>query len=580
MSHLALKEIKTKKNQMASSDNQNNPIKSFFSGNNAKKLYGYIQRGLQDQYNVTIDDRYMPQMIDIMKMVIKPLPKKIPVDVDHEWFVRTLNEQTLKEAVPIFAEIAKGKNTTPAPPTAQRLNMPSLRPQQSTPIGDRDGGDESYQKIINTREEPPHKTPHFEDPVMEYPDDVNDLYEHAEQQRQQRDLIPPPDLASLPFAPQFVRERPTEYLEKEVPAPQSFDSNAFIGGGAPRGSERYNREMVHVKPPQQQPIEASSSTKLLGTHLDFSDIAPQPSQLRVLIPRNSRNLVPDSNQIPHWFVVNSKDRNPATYPTPSEYRIELRQPYIDVVSVELASITVPTSMYNINESNNTILFEEVAGTTIQAIVPVGNYPDVMAVADAVAASMTAKSLVDGNSVMYSASVNPLTGKVKLISNGASGSIFNLLFFGTPTLEGPGPVAYQREKPQYPPQSIGPVLGYDTLDYTGGLMYDAPFVPCLSPDPCVYLHIQELEVLESNNSNIQDAFAIINMTSKHKFVHLQPDDPMKFIKIFSPPKGKLAYLTISFRNDRGELINFNGVNNSFTLQIITVDKTQGPYDEND
>jgi hypothetical protein len=562
---------------MTDTQQQPNPIKMFFSGTNAKKLYGYIQRGLQDQYNVAIDERYMPQMIEIMKMVIKPLPKKIPVDIDQEWFVKTLNEQTLKEAIPIFADIAKGSVARP-PQNPQRLNMPSMRPQQSTPLGDRETATDAnlFNQVVSNLEGPEPKMPQFSDPEVEYPDDVNDLYEHAEQQRQQRDLQPPPDLASLPFAPQFVRDKPIEYIAQQESTPvvsQSFDSNAVIGDQNPR----FNREPPKVQQPE--------STLLVGSsQLNFGDIAPQPSQMKVLIPHTSRNTIPDSKQIPHWFVINSKDRNPATYPIPSQYRIEFRQPYINVVSVELTSITIPNSLYNINRTNNIIIFEETAGSPLQAVVPIGNYPDATTVAMSVAASMTAKSLSDGNGVTYTSSINVLTGKVTLVSNGFSGSIFNLLFFGTPTLEGPGPIAYQKEKPRYPPNSIGAVLGYDTLDYTGLLMYEAPFVPCIAGEPCIYLHIDELELLESNNSNIHDAYAFINMDideENQKFIFLQPDEPMRFVKFFSPPKGKFATLTIAFRNDKGDLIDFNGIDHTFTLQIQTVDKTQGPYfDEHD
>lgn len=548
---------------------ENNPIKLFFSGTNAKKLYSYIQKGLKEQYNVQIDERHMDKMIDIMKIIIKPLPKQISADVDVDWFVKTLNEQTLKEALPIFVEIAKTSNsgssrTAPSqqlPQPIGRMNLggPAVRPAQSTPVISVQNDDESYTRMMQDRglggasaaSTQLPRVPKFEDPVVEYNDDINNLYEIEEQQRQQRDMIPPPDSrVPLPFDNQQkgfqIREQPTEYFSESTP------------------------------------ITAAA----IRVEHDDEKVVVAPS--RVLIPKLSRNLVADSAQIPHLFVVNSKDRNPAVYPLISEYKLELRQPYIDVVAVELVNATIPMSFYNVNASNNTIFFEETPGIILQAFVPVGNYPDSTTVAAAVAASMTAKSLADGNGVTYTESVNPLTGKIKLISNGASGSIFSLFFFGAPSMEGPGPIQYQKEKPQYPPQSIGPVIGFDTTDYTGSLMYDAPFFPSMQSVPNVYLHIRELELLECNNSSIQDAFAVLPMDDAddggapgYKFAHCSSEDAAPFVKYFSPPKGKLAYLTVSLRDDAGNLIDFNGINHSFVLKIITKDKTQGPYDdEND
>lgn len=528
-----------------------------------------------------IDDRYMEQMIDIMKMVIEPLPKKIPVDVDRAWFVRTLNEQALKEALPIFADIAKANNVANSESRAKVLPRPAIKPKADQPT------DSAYEKLLQNRRAPDAPPPkaQFEDPAVEYTEDVNDLYEHAEQLRQQRDVLPPPP-TNLPFEPLqgfTLREKPTEY------AAAAFEPNRFIGEKPPRGSERIHDETIrphaatvkrenrenrenHEKHENHETQEGTAIGDL--EHLNFGDIAPQPEQMRVLIPHDSRNLVADSRIIPHHFVINSQDRNSAVYPSVSQYRIELRQPYIDVVSVELLYAALPLSVYNVSANENIINFEEVAGHPLEAIVPIGNYPDTTTLAASVAASLNAAS---ANAVTYTASINALTGNMTITSDGANSSIFDLLFFGTPTLEGEGPPQFQKEKPQYPPNSIGGVIGFNSLDYTGALSYTGPFLPNLNGEPFAYLHVQELEMLESNNSEIQDTFAMVTMSGEPgKFAYFAPNDPYRFIKYFSPPKGKLAYLTIAFRNDLGQLINFNGQNHTLAFQIITKDITQSPY----
>lgn len=600
-----------------SSSASKNPVQTFFSKSNAQNLYRTIRRGLKEHYDVEIDNRYLEQMIDIMKMVIEPLPKRIPMNVDHDWYVKTLNEQAIREALPMFADIAKGKGKMQPGQQQQQQTATAasggpisfMRRPQSTPLANVGGPstdtESAYQRLVEDRNPPaapaPPDHPNFEDPPMEYSDDVNDLYEYAEQQRQVVSLPQMLDPDSLPFDinPQATRTEAAQYQPKppvQPPRGQStplphldgggddihFDSNRFVTEGAPRGTERLNREMVRPRRFDNSEFVNRSDLKQAaspenGQMLSFDDIAPQPAQMRVLIPKTSRNLVHDSQQIPHQYVVSSRDRNPTVYPNASEFRLELRQPYIDVVSVELLQVTLPLSAYNVNENNNTIDFEEVDGIVQSATVPIGEYPDATSLGVAVAASMTAAS---AGGVTYSSSVNPLTGKITLTSDGFGGAIFNLLFLGTPSLEGEGTVEFRREKPQYPDSSIGPVLGYDTADYTGALIYAAPFVPDLSGINAVYMHIDELELLESNNPEIHDAFAripIIN-TGAQTFATFEPNTTLRYEKYFSPPLGKLATLTISLRNEDGKIVNFNGRNYSLTLQIITKDKTQGPYQE--
>lgn len=558
---------------------EKNPIKVFSSDENAKRLYRYIQQGIKEKYNITIDERYKKDMLSIMEMVVAPVRKTPPNGISPDKLLRVLNEQTLKEALPLFAtEVEKSRQQQPQPqqPFAappQRQSTVITRPMQSTPI-DVQSDNTTYERLLEARtpmnQMQAAKQPIFADPEPEYIDDVNDLYEDAENKRQQRDFIPPP--TELPFEPQKgfqLRERPTEYSAQP-----------------PRGSERYLEHQNIVAPPvvsivttkkgQQQPVEDETETGIASsTSLSFGDVVPQSAtQMRVLIPKTSRNHVPDSRQIPHYFVINSRDRNTATYPSPSEYRIELRQNYIDVVSVELINAAIPLTFYNVNTSNNIVEYEEVDGTIIRATVPVGNYPDITTLLFATTSSMTAAS---SNGAVYSSSVNSLTGKVTLISNGANSSIFNLVFFGQPILDNTS----SRDRPQYAPNSIAEMLGFGPLDYSGDLMYQATSLPNMTPEPNIYLHVRELELLESNNSNVHNAFAMINLGSEDnygKFIYFAPEDPLRYIKVFSPPKGKLAYLTISFRNEQGDLIDFNGVNHSLTFSILCKDKSQGPYDE--
>ncbi len=72
---------------------------------------------------------------------------------------------------------------------------------------------------------------------------------------------------------------------------------------------------------------------------------PQPRQMARLIPKTSRNLVHDSNIIPHIYNADSKDRDDMNYPTSSEYRLRIPE-YKDVLSIELKSAEITISVYS------------------------------------------------------------------------------------------------------------------------------------------------------------------------------------------------------------------------------------------
>jgi hypothetical protein len=609
----------------------------FWSKDNARFLYGLIQKGLEERYRTRIDDSHMQHLVSIMEMVMKPLPKLIPADVDKEWFVRGLNKQVLQEALPIFADLVKEDGTTTIPPTppANPSATPAVparnvdpmghlgAPRYRTPTGPDNGDPETlYQRMEQERNPnasssvPP--IPNFEDAPVDYPENVNDLYEVAEKQRSVRDIMAPPATSqALPFQPQDgfqVRAHPTDYRATEATSeddsslanstsladllavnrsatddpPAHFDPDRFHDGPPPRGAERalQQRAPVRVAPPPpltNAPVHDDEIALRTGARLTFGDDPPQPAEMRTLIAKTSRNIIHDSQSIPHIYVLNSRDRNTAIQPNPSDYRIELRSPYLEVVSVELVGTALPLSAYNMNSTNNKLYFQEVdGGTLLEATIPVGNYPDAATLATTAATALMGASVLGAT---YSGTVDTLTDKITLTSDGGGGAVFTLVFFGQPTLEGEGTPEFRREKPQYPPQSAGPALGFDTVDYSGALMYEAPFVTNLDGDPSVFLHIEELELLEANNAEVHDSFAEIEMLNIGStgtgpgYARFFPSDNRRYIKYFSPPKGKLAWLTVSFRTANGELWDFNGRDHILTFQIITRDKTQGPYDEN-
>ena len=79
------------------------------------------------------------------------------------------------------------------------------------------------------------------------------------------------------------------------------------------------------------------------------------------------------------FLVDSKDRERATYPTPSDYVVRFNTPFANIVGLEVLEATIPRTMYNVDVANNKIRFciyaagyaLEKTYTTVE--VPIGDY---------------------------------------------------------------------------------------------------------------------------------------------------------------------------------------------------------------
>jgi len=102
------------------------------------------------------------------------------------------------------------------------------------------------------------------------------------------------------------------------------------------------------------------------------------------------------------FLVDSKDRDRSTHPTPSEYVVRFPTPFQNIVGMEVLEATIPRTMYNIDVANNTIRFciyntsdgsvpDAPSFTTVE--VPIGDY-SIQTLLPALNAVMVASVLQD------------------------------------------------------------------------------------------------------------------------------------------------------------------------------------------
>lgn len=664
---------------------EDNPIKVFFSPENVTTLYKTIQIYLKKNHNTDIGREYLEQLINIMKLVVKPI-KKIPKDVDQTKYLATLNKRTLAEAIPIFTDVASTSNLSrtlaskinenpsdapaintqgfgeishlpPRPmssapehrdqlstPISQlRRGMAGLPPSASAPSSDPDvieqvmqqaqlqdprlynSPDELFDIINQQRQESvAPSTPNFTDPQQEYPNNIDDLYAQAETMREQTDIITAPDIKQLPFQIKEdfkVRKAPTHYtakpnnvvsraIEKHSPHREHFDPSpnktqipmdttmysmstsiedlrnrqgSYTAGTVitqPDNAmdrnfdpEKYRDMVPRIDRSIKQPKDIYDYTNLVNPMNGFSDVAPQPEEMRLLIPETSRNLVNDSRLIP--IIVSIDSLNKDETESDNKYRIDIND-IKEVLAIELLDAQIPITEYVVNDSNNVLYFEEVNGTTLIAELTPGNYtPDELATE--IANQLTATSSAYGNSVTYTATANTMTGKFTITSMAIGPLIFDLLFFGGTETYGATQPEFRKERPIYLPRSAGNVLGFLPTDLTGSFDYTSQNRWNLNGEPYIWLFIKEAETIESMDPHQRKAFAKIVLNEplgsvKYYTHHIDG----AYIKHYSPPIGKLAHFTVEFRKRNGDLYDFNGHSNSLTFRLISKDITRTPY----
>ncbi len=298
------------------------------------------------------------------------------------------------------------------------------------------------------------------------------------------------------------------------------------------------------------------------------DSPPQPSNLKNIIPRDSRNLKDTGQKIPHIYITDSRDRNYDKYPFSYDYQVDVNPDYKFVTSVELISAEIPKSSYIINNNNNLMYFEEQTGTRIISTIPVGNYT-ITDLLTAIGTEMTNDSALG---VTYTATLNTLTDKITITSDAFGPSLLNLLFYG-----GTENFINDTVRSIYLPNSIGPIIGYNRIDLTGSFSYEAQNIYDLSGDTYVLLHIFDFDNIERPDAPCDAPYAKIPLdVDQGQVKFYNHEENQENIKYFSPSMGKLSDLHIKFKNYNNDDYDFNGREHSMTFKITTKDETKRQF----
>ena len=313
-----------------------------------------------------------------------------------------------------------------------------------------------------------------------------------------------------------------------------------------RPSNAYRTDHTPYQDAFQQPPLA------LGSYKDHIVARPSPET-------SGETLV--SNML----VVSSADRNSDAYPNTHDFVLNLEKPLTDVVSLELVNGCVPRTDYNVNACSNLVHFQETAGATLVATVPVGNY-DIAGLLPAVGAAMTAAS---ASGVTYSASVSPLTSRVTVSAAGGSAATFALVA-GTPQRFG------DAQRTWYVPGTLLRSLGFAPAGAStaAGGSVTATGVYKLSGSDSVLISLDQAAVLQGPSDVAQDAFCIINFGDQAwgsvKAIKMS-DFGTKNTKFFNPVLKRLQRMHFRFMRPEGGAYDFNGADVTLVFEVKTLFK---------
>jgi hypothetical protein len=274
---------------------------------------------------------------------------------------------------------------------------------------------------------------------------------------------------------------------------------------------------------------------------------------------------------PYYYLYNgSIAKKGYKYQSPSEYVLQLPKTYINVKSIRLLSVEMPTDIFNINEDNNVMLLDlryngikvDFGNDTyyLTVIIPAGRYTDITDLLIAICANLSITSTHEFNYVY-----NKNSGIIKFSMTEANYS-FHLKF--QDCADACSLWKILGFKSAYEMDNAGNDIYVDTL--INALPGQRPYsYPKLYLDDYYYLCINNFINIEEASSVLSQNqyFSKIYINCQHKFI----SSPMIFMNSID----KLSELSIKIIDIRGNNVNFTGQDHSFTLEIIEyIDELDG------
>lgn len=263
-----------------------------------------------------------------------------------------------------------------------------------------------------------------------------------------------------------------------------------------------------------------------------------------------------NENINYTILVDSRDRDYARYPSPSNYRIELADIYKDVMYAKLVNIEIPMTFYMFNNryaKNTSIrvkLFDPFSRNNLVAsenvMLPDGNY-------DNVSMGIAFKNALDNAfnqySIVFTVNFDKATLKYTVNTNQNHFIQFDCS-------------NHQNDRPTE--WGLGYHLGFDKGVSSISTYLSSPNVVNLNPNKYIVMEINDLNGVQEGARNV---FAKLALCAHGADSILHRSHIVTCERPLNPCLPKLSHLDIRFRFHDGSQVDFNNIEHSFSI-ILT------------
>ena len=265
--------------------------------------------------------------------------------------------------------------------------------------------------------------------------------------------------------------------------------------------------------------------------------------------------------------VNSRDRNIRSYPTATDFRWKLFRPLKDVLSIQIVGGTVPTRFFNIDSGWNKFTFLENTTQYTITLTP-GCYTTAQMVSELAARF---NDLSGTTSNKYTFSISSLTDRITMTRT-TSDENFSLLFASGDYVD-----LYDNNSLNMM-NSPAKMLGFGAADYNNNPFSDlsGTIVSPFAADANFLTNRMYLYINQENNQDIATIERSVGKKSPYSIIYMDQTSPYKtftqenFEPVFTAtpaPIARLTTLTISLRDEFDRILNFNGRDFTFLLEIV-------------
>ena len=265
--------------------------------------------------------------------------------------------------------------------------------------------------------------------------------------------------------------------------------------------------------------------------------------------------------------VNSRDRNTRSYPTSTDFRWKLFRPLKDVLSIQIVGGTVPTRFFNIDSGWNKFTFLENTTQYTITLTP-GCYTTAQMVTELAARF---NDLSGTTSNKYTFSISSLTDRITMTRT-TSDENFSLLFASGDYVD-----LYDNNSLNMM-NSPAKMLGFGAADYNNNPFSDlsGTIVSPFAADANFLTNRMYLYINQENNQDIATIERSVGKKSPYSIIYMDQTSPYKtftqesfepFFQASPAPIARLTTLTLSLRDEFDRILNFNGRDFTFLLEIV-------------